>query len=38
MKIISKKYWQGIKNFVEQISMKFRGLYLNKRNLVQTVL
>jgi len=25
-------------NFVEQISIKFRGFYLNKLNLVQTVL
>jgi len=27
-----------IKNFVEQIAIKFGGLYINKRNLVQTVL
>jgi len=25
MKIISKKYWQDRKNFVEQISIKFEG-------------
>jgi len=38
MKIISKKYWQDMKNFVEQISIKFGGFYLNKMNLVQIVL
>jgi len=38
MKIISKKYWQNIKIFVEQISIKFGGFYLIKINLVQTVL
>jgi len=38
MKIISKKYWQGMKNFVEQISIKFGGFYLIKMNLVETVL
>jgi len=27
-----------MKNFVEQISIKFGGVYLNKMNLVQTVL
>jgi len=27
MKIISKKYWQDMKDFVEQISVKFRGFY-----------
>jgi len=27
MKIISKNYWQDMKNFVEQISIKFRGFY-----------
>jgi len=31
-------YWQDIKNFAEQISMKFGGFYLNKVNLVETVL
>jgi len=34
MKIISKKYWQDIKNFVEQILKKFGGFYLKKINLV----
>jgi len=38
MKIISKKYLQDIRNFVEQISIKFGDVYLNKTNLVQTVL
>jgi len=38
MKIISNNYWQDMKNFVEQISKKFRGFYLIKMNLVQTVL
>jgi len=38
MKIISKKYWQNMKNFVQQISIKFAGFYLNRMNLVQTVL
>jgi len=38
MKIISKKYWQDIKNFVEQISIQFRDFYLIKMNLVQIVL
>jgi len=38
MKIISKKYWQDMRNFVEQISIKIGGLYLIKMNLVQTVL
>jgi len=38
IKLISKKYWQDIKSFVEQISIKFRGFYLIKMNLVQTVL
>jgi len=39
MKIISKVYWQDMKNFVEQISIKFEGFtfYLIKINLVQTV-
>jgi len=27
MKIISKKYWQDIKNFVDQIPLKFEGFY-----------
>jgi len=36
--IISKKYWQDIKNFDEQISIKFGEFYLIKMNLVQTVL
>jgi len=27
MKLISKKYWQNTKNFVELISIKFRGFY-----------
>jgi len=30
MKIISKKYWQDMKNFIEQISIKFGGFYLIK--------
>jgi len=34
MKVISKKYWQDMKNFVEQISMKFRGFYLIEMNVV----
>jgi len=38
MKIISKKYWQDKKNFTEQISIKFGGLYYVKINLVQNVL
>jgi len=44
MKLISKKYWQAMKNFVslesheKQISIKFGGFYLIKMNLVQTVL
>jgi len=38
MEIISKKYWQDMKNFVEQISIKYRGFYLIKMNLVQTML
>jgi len=39
MNIISKKYnWQDTKNFVEQISIKCGRFYLNKMNLVQTVL
>jgi len=39
IKIISKKYWQGMKNLVQQISIKFGDFYLNKgMNLVQTVL
>jgi len=33
MKIIRKKYWQGMKNFVEQISIKFGGFYSIKMNL-----
>jgi len=37
MKII-KKYWQDMKNVVEQISVKFAGFYLNKMSLVQTML
>jgi len=32
------KYWQDMKNFVEKISTKFTGFYLNKMNLVQNVL
>jgi len=28
MKIISKMYWQDMKNFVEQISIKFGGFCL----------
>jgi len=28
MKIISKNYWQDVKNFVQQISIKFGGVYL----------
>jgi len=36
MKIISPKYWQDMKNFVEQISKKFGGFYIIKTNLVQT--
>jgi len=38
MKIISKKYWQGMKKFVGQILIKFWGFYLIRLNLVQTVL
>jgi len=38
MKLISKKYWQDMKNFVEKISTKFTDFYLNKMNFVQTVL
>jgi len=38
MKIISKKYWQDMKNFVEPISVKFGGFYLINMNLVQSVL
>jgi len=38
MKIIRKKYWQDMKNFVKQILIKFGGFYLKKMNLVQTVL
>jgi len=38
MKIINIKYWQDMKKFVEQISIHFGGFYLNKINLVQTVL
>jgi len=38
MKIISKKYWHDIKKFLEQISLKFKGIYLIKMNLAQTVL
>jgi len=38
MKIVGKKYWQVMKNFVEQISIKFGSFYLIKMNLVQTVL
>jgi len=38
MKIIYKKYWQDMENFVEQISIKFGDFYLIKMNLVQTVL
>jgi len=33
MKIISKKYWQDMKNFVEQISIKFGGFLLNQDEL-----
>jgi len=38
MKIISKMYWPYVKNFVEQISIKFGRFYFMKMNLVQTVL
>jgi len=38
MKIIGKKYWHDMTNFVEQISKKFGGFHLIKMNLVQTVL
>jgi len=38
VEIISKKYWQDMKNFVEQISTKFGGFYLIKTSIVQTVL
>jgi len=38
MKFISKKYWQGMENSVEQISIKFWGFYIIKRNLLQTVM
>jgi len=31
-------HWQDMKNFVEQISIKFGGFYIIKMNLVQTVL
>jgi len=37
MKIISKKQWQDMKNFVEQIWIKLGGFYLITMNLVQTV-
>jgi len=30
MKIISKKYWQDMKNFVDQISIKFGGFHLKQ--------
>jgi len=33
MKIINKKYWQDMKKFVEQISIKFEDFYLIKMNL-----
>jgi len=36
VKIISKKYWQDVKNFVEQILIKFRGFYLIKLVLFHT--
>jgi len=38
MKIISNNYWQDMKSFVEQISIKFGSFYLINMNLVQTVL
>jgi len=38
MKTISKKYWQEMKNFVEQISIKFGGFYFIMMNMFQTVL
>jgi len=31
-------YWQDMKNLVEQIPIKFKGFYVIKMNLVQTVL
>jgi len=37
MKIIIKKYWQDMKNFVEKISIKIEGFYLINMNLVQTL-
>jgi len=39
MKIVRKKYWQDMKNFVKRISIpvKFGGFYLINMNLVQTV-
>jgi len=38
LKIHSKKYWQDVKSFVNQISLKFRNFHLIKMNLVQIVL
>jgi len=38
IKIISKKYWQDMKNFAKQILIKLGGFYLIKMNLIQTVL
>jgi len=35
---LNAAYWQDVKNFVEQISIKLGGFYLIKMNLVQTVL
>jgi len=32
MKIISKKYWQDMKNFIEQISIRFGGFCVIKMN------
>jgi len=31
-------YWQDMKNFIEQIPIKYGGIYVIKMNLVQTVL
>jgi len=32
MKIISKKYWKDMKNFVEQISIKFGGFFIRNQD------
>jgi len=37
MKIISKKYWQDMTNFVEQISIKFEVFFLVLMNLLRIV-